>query len=68
VNAHLFVDESKSRGYLLAAAIVSPTELNTLRKLVHTKNAFLRFPTQSPGHGPKADIGDQEFNRYYRRS
>jgi hypothetical protein len=46
MNAHLFVDESKSRGYLLVAAIVSPTELNTLRKLIDS----LRLPRQRRIH------------------
>ncbi|MGH3495448.1 MAG: hypothetical protein ACRDQ1_19770 [Sciscionella sp.] len=34
MTGHVFVDESKRRGYLLAAATVSPADLDPLRKMV----------------------------------
>jgi len=46
MNAHVFVDESKSRGLLLAAALVPPDELARLRKLVDG----LRLPRQRRIH------------------
>jgi hypothetical protein len=46
MNAHWFVDESKSRGYLLAAAAIPPTELNQMRKLIDA----LRLPRQRRIH------------------
>jgi hypothetical protein len=46
MNAHVFVDESKSRGYLLAAAIVPPQDLARMRKLL----GALRLPRQRRIH------------------
>jgi hypothetical protein len=46
LSAHVFVDESKFRGYLLAAAIVPAADLTRLRKLVES----LRMPRQRRIH------------------
>ena len=46
MTAHVFVDESKSRGFLLAAAIVSAAELARLRQAVDS----LRLPGQRRIH------------------
>lgn len=46
MNEHVFVDESKARGLLLAAAIVPQEELARLRKLVDS----LRLPRQRRIH------------------
>jgi hypothetical protein len=46
MNAHVFVDESKARGLLLAAAVIPPEELARMRKLVDS----LRLPRQRRIH------------------
>ena len=46
MNAHVFVDESKARGLLLAAAVVPTQELASLRKLIDS----LRLPRQRRIH------------------
>lgn len=34
MNAHVFVDETKERGLLVAAVVVSPTDLATIRRTI----------------------------------
>jgi hypothetical protein len=46
VKAHIFVDECKVRGLLLAAAVVPPSELAPLRKVL----SRLRLPGQRRIH------------------
>lgn len=46
MNAHVFVDESKARGLLLAAAVVPAQELASLRRLIDS----LRLPGQRRIH------------------
>jgi hypothetical protein len=46
VNAHVFVDESKARGLLLAAGVVPAQELANLRRLIDS----LRMPRQRRIH------------------
>src|ERR1700733_15655962 len=46
MNAHVFVDESKARGLLLAAAVVPAQELASLRRLIDS----LRLPWQRRIH------------------
>jgi hypothetical protein len=46
VNAHVFVDESKAHGLLLAAAVVPAQELANLRRLIDS----LRLPRQRRIH------------------
>lgn len=46
MSAHVFVDETKARGYVLAAAVVLPDDLAALRKLVNS----LRLPRQRRIH------------------
>lgn len=46
MNAHIFVDESKARGFLLVAAVVPPDELAGMRKLFDA----LRLPRQRRIH------------------
>lgn len=36
MSGHVFVDETKQRGYLLVAAVVVPADLDPLRKLVRS--------------------------------
>jgi len=46
MNAHIFVDESKRRGFLLAAAVIAPEALGGLRRQV----TGLRLPRQRRLH------------------
>ena len=49
MTPHVFADESKARGFLLAAAVVLPGELAPMRNLVRT----LRLPGQRRIHCSK---------------
>lgn len=46
MSAHVFVDETKARGYVLAAAVVQPNDLVCLRRLMNS----LRLPRQRRIH------------------
>lgn len=49
-RAHVFVDESKAKGYYIAAAVISPADVtearNTLRSLRHKNSASIHFKSE----------------------